>query len=64
MNLNDTSPYPKNIEYKLRFNPDYTPSTARIKSRYVSILQILSFYVIVHHIEAMTHCVSHHIKTV
>lgn len=34
LNLNDSTYWPSTIEYKLRFNPDYTPSTSKIKANY------------------------------
>ena len=33
MNLKENESIPEKIEYKLRFNPSYTPSTAKIKAR-------------------------------
>ncbi|XP_065650437.1 ATP-binding cassette sub-family A member 2 isoform X3 [Hydra vulgaris] len=34
LNLEETKPFPKKVAYKLRFNPDYTPTTSQVKSQY------------------------------
>ena len=35
LNVEDSKPWPKKVEYKLRFNPLSTPSTSKVKAKYV-----------------------------
>ena len=46
MNLKENESIPEKTEYKLRFNPSYTPSTAKIKARSetLSILSAVKYF--------------------